>query len=331
MTQLKPRISTYRFPETYQAGNWMMFNIYVHEESNFNNGEAEQTDPAFNYSTIPNEDDVQERENIDNANSRGIQWFLENARQTRHLKIDTVLGIYLPANISFDYNVNWGSEDLGTLRSIMNAAGEGRQAAINALDDSKKEAFSISDIGKFSGDAGFIAMRKAAASLGHLVGIPLENAFDKHQKKTMNNHTELHFSGVNLRTFTFSFKFYPKTVQEARQIDSIIKVFKFHMYPELASENIGTYMLYPAEFEIQFMRGWDINGTVASSRNKNVAKIARCALTNCKVRHGDDEYVPIKGPNFDTDKDDWYNSFTQMDLSFTELTQLTKKDIVDGY
>ena len=48
-----------------------------------------------------------------------------------------------------------------------------------------------------------------------------------------NPYMEVLFDAMSLRTFTYNFKFAPKSEEETEEVQNIIRVFRFHMTPEL--------------------------------------------------------------------------------------------------
>lgn len=340
-------ITTYHFPTTYENGNWILFNIYVHENTRFHEGSRAEwnSNEDWLFSVGVDNADKTTLGNVTrglryeprpirtgNRAQRTTKWALDAASEVRTQKIDTSIGLYLPENISFSYGVDWGAgEEMGLVRSMANAAGAIGKGVEQFSQTPGWESFKgITNAIKNSASGSDVVGLgvRMMASMASIVGIPFDKLYDKHQKNVINRHTELHFNGVNLRSFQFNFKFYPRNVDEANHIRAITDAFKFHMHPELSNNTTGLYMMYPAEFEISFMRGWEGAG---SSRNWNVAKIGRAALTECSISHGESEYVPIRGPNWSpSNPNDYYNSFTEMKLTFQELTVLTKTDILEG-
>lgn len=342
-------ITTYRFPTTYEEGNWIHFNIYVQEHTRFNAGRYK----AGGMRQGLKDEGIRSNPNIERTVLNGInfeprpalpgggfdekeEWFLNEVNGSNMKKIETSIGLYLPENISFSYGIDWGQEELGLVRSLQGAISSMGSSVKSFKDDPSWSSFqSILDTAKNTlpgRDAAGLGVRMMAG-MASIAGIPVNKLFDRHQKMVLNRHTELHFNGVNLRSFEFNFKFYPRNADEAKQIKAITDTFKFHMHPELSNNSTGLYMLYPSQFEIHFMRGWKTeDGKPASStKNLNVAKVGRAALTDCTINHGEGEYVPIKGDGWSpSNLNDFHNSYTEMKLTFQELSVLTKKDILEG-
>ena len=105
----------------------------------------------------------------------------------------------------------------------------------------------------------------------------------------------------------------PKSESEAKKVRDIIRMFKFHMHPELAAGK-GLFFLYPSEFEIKyFYRG---------KENEYFNKISTCVLEDMNVEYGGDIFA-----TFETGEPVEVN----MTLRFKELEVLTKERIAEGY
>ena len=82
---------------------------------------------------------------------------------------------------------------------------------------------------------------------------------------------EILYSSPQFREFNFDFLMFPRSEQEALEVQNIIDRLKFHQAPELV-KNSGGYFLYPpSEFDISFY----YNG----HENPNIPKISTCVLT----------------------------------------------------
>jgi hypothetical protein len=105
-------------------------------------------------------------------------------------------------------------------------------------------------------------------------------------------------------------------------IDTIIRLFKFHMHPEYKSEGRYTF-IYPSEFDITFY-------TKDGSENKWVTKIATCVLTDMRVNYTPDgQWVSNEG-NPGNGAGAAPNSY-QISMTFKELSILTKDTVAAGF
>ena len=94
-----------------------------------------------------------------------------------------------------------------------------------------------------------------------------------------NPMLEVMYRGVKLRTFNFSFSLWPRSEQEAIEVQKIIELLRFHQAPEIKQNTGGFFLIPPSEFDISFM----YNGKV----NPNMDAISTSVLTNIAV-----DYTP---------------------------------------
>jgi hypothetical protein len=128
-----------------------------------------------------------------------------------------------------------------------------------------------------------------------------------------NPKKEQVFKGVDFRTFSFDYQFFPRSAEEAKNVLNIIQEFKYHMHPEFKDSNNFIY-IYPSEFDVVYYQG--------GAENSNLHRHTSCVLTEMNVN-----YTP--NGNFNT----FANGMpTQINvtMSFRELALLTKDKIKDG-
>jgi len=87
-----------------------------------------------------------------------------------------------------------------------------------------------------------------------------------------NPMLEVMYKGVSLRKFNFSFSLWPRSEKEAKEVQKIIELLRFHQAPEIKNNTGGFFLIPPSEFDISFM----YNGKI----NPNMERISTCVLTN---------------------------------------------------
>jgi hypothetical protein len=103
------------------------------------------------------------------------------------------------------------------------------------------------------------------------------------EKMFANTRSEIMFSGIGFREFTFAYVLAPKNEEESTMVNNIVKTLRYYSLPELTAGKL--YFILPGEFYIKFMM-WDTaSGTY--KQNPNIPKIATCVLTTLSVN-----YVP---------------------------------------
>ena len=254
---------------------------------------------------------------IDRKSHQGTAAGVLGMQRTKRTTDSIVL--YMPPQLTTNYAAGYKSTELGgelgelggRITAAMKSNAEGLSMA-----DAAKEAFP-----GFMGQ-GKRMIERAAAKLGsQIVGGDALGAYDKISNRAMNNFLETTFTGVDFRKFSYSWKFAPKNIDEVFMVERILKLFKFHMLPELPNdEQYGRYYTVPSEFDIFYMFRGD--------ENTWMNKIQTSVLVNMEVNYSPNQYTtfrPIQGRNGAPP--------TEIDikLDFQETKIITKADVMEGY
>ena len=164
-----------------------------------------------------------------------------------------VVFLYTPIAIQVDDRLDYQQGNLGLSGMAVLQGIENKQSIGGAIASGLAEgAKGISDLlGKISdGDAArLVAVRAAQGLTGAVIPDQINNAISLAAQATINPNIRTLFKGVQMRAFTFQFKFIPSSEQEAFQIESIINFFRYHAYPERLEGFFGYN--YPELFDIQ--------------------------------------------------------------------------------
>jgi hypothetical protein len=216
------------------------------------------------------------------------------SRQTKRLR--TAIALHTPNQLQIRYSSTWSEEDTSMFAVTQGVGGE----IINA----------IKTLGK---DSDFTSTAGAAAANVFLSKSPNAGAVSVATGLAANPKKEQAFKGVDFRTFTYDYQFFPRSEKEAENVLNIIKQFKYHMHPEMKDSRNFVY-LYPSEFDIYYYKN--------SRENLNLHRHTSCVLTDFNVN-----YTP--NGNFNT----FPNGMpTQINvaMTFKELSLMTKEKIKDG-
>ena len=222
--------------------------------------------------------------------------------------------IYLPSiqdNTSMSYN----TVETGLLGYLAAAGFKGYEA----LTAKQWDRLARIGLGTFKG-----ALTEAAKQLGMGIAEGFTSAeggyelLNKVYGRAQNPYMEVLFNAPELRQFTYNFTFAPRNKKETEDVQNIIKLFRFHMSPELRQDH-NMFLTLPSEFDIYYMY-LDGNGTAAE--NKYVNKISTCVLTNCTV-----DYTPggVKMHH------DGSPVVIKMGLTFQEMDMITKDHVAEGF
>jgi hypothetical protein len=137
---------------------------------------------------------------------------------------------------------------------------------------------------------------------------------------------EFVFRNPKKRAFPYQFDFYPKSEREAQEVHEIIKTFRKHMLPSMASKESKTanpIFRVPHEFNIEYY--------YKGNENSFLNKIGNCYLTDCDVTYGGDRYTSF--PTSQTKKGESGASPTEihLNLNFQEMDVITQEDVEEGF
>lgn len=215
------------------------------------------------------------------------------------VRLDTAIALHLDEKPVVRYSAKYNEVDNGALGLFAQALA-GDQSAVGGSRGGFNSDFFV---GLLSNALAAATRGYAPGGLGSISGLA---------KMRLNNFKQAFFDAMDFRAFTFRYRFFPASAEESEAVFNIIRLFKYHMHPELA-QNVA-FMIYPSEFDIMYMWG--------DNENPWLHKISTCVLQDMTVQYG--------GENF--------SSFTNgapteiyMNLTFREISPLTKQRIGQGY
>ena len=232
-------------------------------------------------------------------------------------RITDSIAIYLPPNVSDSTSVAYNGVEMG----VIGMAAAGGAAAIDALRRGDMSALTSTLGGAAKDLLGEAAVNIGSEFIGTLSGVDPEGIKGFAKKafgQASNPYMEVLFEGVGLREFTYNFTFSPRNEAETVDVQKIIKMFRFHMLPELNGGS-SRFMTLPSTFDIHYM--YQISKDVATENNF-YSKIATCVLKGCEV-----DYSPDGVKSFSSGAP----TQIKMVLSFQETEMLTKQHVNRGY
>jgi len=234
--------------------------------------------------------------------------------QKRTSRTNDAIILYMPPSILANYAAQYKNTELGA--NVGQAAGMASKADMSSVGG-------IVDLIKGAAGMGAHQVERAGlGAIGAALGGDLNSARDKLSNRAQNNFLEATFTGLDFRKFSFSWKFTPKSPQEAKQVQQIIKKFKFHMLPEIRGGDHGRWFTTPAEFDLFYMFRGD--------ENTWINKIHTCVLLNMEVNYAPNGYQtfrPIEDPN----NTGAPPTEIDMKLDFQETKLVTKEDVNQGF
>jgi hypothetical protein len=225
---------------------------------------------------------------------------LNGSRAQKRLK--TAIALHIPNTLSINYGMVWSEEDTQNLAMAASIV-SGWEVAKGVESNSKNSNVAGVAGDKFIG----IAVGKALSSGPNQAGNSVATGLAANPKK------EQVFKGVNFRTFSFDYKFFPRNSTEAKNVFNIIEQFKYHMHPEYKDNNNFVY-IYPSEFDIFYYQD--------GLENRNLHRHTSCVLTDLNINYTPNGMFTTFSNGMPTQID--------ITLSFRELALLTKEKIKDG-
>jgi len=242
-----------------------------------------------------------------------------NLREENFVKSRDTIALYLPPNLSVSYSHDYKNSETGLAGIVAQTAGvlgEGQSLRdYLAAQGTEENANTLASI------MGEIGLQKGALKVGEFVGLGEGTAqLNKILNEAPNPALEAIFVGTGFREFEYNFRFTPRSENEVRVVDDIVRLFKFHAAPErMYGEKVGRHFRMPAEFDIFYM--------YQGQQNKWYPMIHSCVCNSVNVSFGpggesqhfrlvDGSPAPIE---------------TNLSLKFTETEVMTKEMIKAGF
>jgi hypothetical protein len=211
-----------------------------------------------------------------------------------------VITLPIPAGISDSNPVGWENDTLNMLQSeAANLAKGFFEGGVPGAGDA------VQDTGKkVEGalESGELKTKVASFLIG--AAVQQKNIGSRAYGAVDNNNVELLFSGPSLRTFSFTFLFYPREPNEAKMVRQIIRAFKQAMSVKRSATSL--LLKAPHTFAIQYM-------TAGQKAHPYLNRFKECALTSCNV-----DYTP-DGTYMTYDGDEKSMTAYRLGLTFQEL------------
>lgn len=210
-------------------------------------------------------------------------------------RISDVISLHVNEPPAVKYSMQYTNKDLGTLAGLLGGGAFDTQGAFKGVGESAA------------------ALGASLAKLPGMFGATdVKSLLSASSKTALNPFKEVIFEAVDFRSFVFRYKFLPKSQAETKEIEDIIKLFKFHMHPEMSTGKL--FFIYPSEFKITYY--------FSGSENNYFHKFAPCVLQSMDVSYGGEQFSSFK---------DGAPTEINLSLTFSETEILTKKMIEQGY
>jgi len=186
--------------------------------------------------------------------------------------VKNTVAIYMPQTLKFNLQADYGAAEIG--------AGLGALAKIKDAFNSGE--FFGADMGAVAQQAGKLVEGLSSFATGGLGG-GIGAAVQRRTGIAPAAMTEMIFNGIDYRTFSFTFKFTPRSKKESEVVNQLLHTIKDAMLPMKYGHgsSIAAYKV-PHEFVIRFMKGTKINPFID--------QIGLCACTGVDIDYGSDKF-----------------------------------------
>lgn len=201
--------------------------------------------------------------------------------------------LYMPQDIQAQYGVEWGGKSIQNVTagalSAAGAPGRTLENMLTKLSAYKNTAQGIKDVAITTATQGALS---ALQAVGQGDGLNINDILGSTRGIVINPNTELLFSGFNLRAFDLNFKLVAQSVNEAKNIQKIISIFKYAMLPSIAQDATldvaSGFIKVPFLVQPAFMLG--------GKPNEYISQFKQCAITSMNVNYtGEGNFMTYQG------------------------------------
>lgn len=226
---------------------------------------------------------------------------------------DEKIDIHIPLSFQVNDGVNYSGTELGAFGgAITGALNNAQSVGSAAMEGIKNAGKSFGELFNLFGGSEQELGRLAAARLASRIPAGLGgNAIQVAARVSINPNIRAQFQNVNIREFNFAFKFIPTNKEESDQVKKIIKMLRFHAYPEEipAGSDFSVGYEYPSMFKIRML----FDG------NKNIGTPIKLAY----LKTVSTTYNPTATTVFP----DGSPTEIDMNLTFMEYKALSRRDV----
>lgn len=228
--------------------------------------------------------------------------------------------IYLnsPDDLDMKYGIQYSEENLTStykLLDLINVVNNGGQLSPQVADILTQFGLNITQAGIEGLTPGFLS-----SGLGGNLNLP--GLINSKARLAPFENKEYLFQRVKRRSFTFSYKFYPKSQKEIEHVGKIIASLKYYAHPE--RKNQSWYLKTPAVFKIKH---YVHDGKDGLHENLFLNRINNCILEDIRVDYTD---VGVMSTLKDQTQNAEYGFKSpvgiKLNLTFKELVLLTRED-----
>ena len=237
-------------------------------------------------------------------------------------RTEDVIALYMPDTVAFSSQQAYDSLRPGNEFTGQALAGGGDLVASikDAIKDNSKFADKMGAAGNeiMASGLGKKAAQEALTKIG-LGNDSIRSILFGGGKAVINPMLELIYSSPDFRSFQFEFFFYPRSKDEALEVQKIIQLFRYHQAPDITAS--GGLLIPPTNFGIKFY--------YAGTENPNLPAILNCVLESMDVNYAPNGFSTYEeyGENKPSIGGTGMPVGIQLSLNFKETQYITKQTI----
>ena len=236
-----------------------------------------------------------------NQNPAWMEFQFYERKSPRSSPPDDTISLYMPESVAQPSTVSWDTERFGFVGNSI--AGGGNGGIMGTVAGGVDVAYERSYANLQAALANSLGGRLSAESIMSAQG------------KVPNPYLTMLFRGVDFRTYSFSFKFFPYTEKDSDVIHNIIKTLRGNSLPDYASEGSSTFLGYPKEVEVAYK--WK------SKDNPYLHKFKRSVITAIDVDYTPQGMFAVMRNGMP--------ACIQVNLKLSEVELVMRKDVAKGY
>ncbi len=242
-----------------------------------------------------------------------------NLRKEHFKQSKDTIALYLPPGLQASYKHDYKNSDTGIAGMVMQTLGV--KGSDQSFVDYLRSNANSQNANTLAATVGDMLGAKGALEVAKFTGAgDPTSQLEKMRNEAPNPALEAIFTGTGFRSFSYNFRFTPRTEREVRVVDDIVKLFKFHAAPErMFGEKVGRHLRMPAEFDIFYM--------YQGQQNTWYPMIHSCVCNSVNVTYGpggdSQHFRKVDGSPAPLD--------TNMSLAFTEPAIITKELVTERF
>ena len=208
-------------------------------------------------------------------------------RLIKNNEVQETIILPMQPNFSESNAVSWGGDNLNPLKMMGAGFASGAIEALGNIGTSQAGAIIGNTFEQLGKDVSAILNDPTSgkALIAYFAGQAVgANILGRSAGVTLNPNLELLFNGPNLRTFSFNFRFTPRSKEESEEVREIIRVFKKNMAVQRSDSNL--FLLTPNIFTLEYIYNSQGNNSGQIHPYLNIFK--PMAMTNLNVNYTPD-------------------------------------------